>query len=158
MGRWLANVISRHITKPERYRELNGTKIRLLEELGVVFERKKDQQWKNNFALAKEYAKQYPSWNFPADILTSGGAKLSSWGDYQRKSHAGVNGRLLQGWKKEMLDAVGFDWAIPAQKREQWLIYFTSLKRYMAKGKVPNQCYVDEEERHVEGRLHPCGS
>lgn len=151
LGRWLANVIARHISKPERYRELSDNQIQLLEELGVVFERKKDRQWKQTFAVAKEYVKQYHSWDFPEDVLSSDGAKLSSWVDYQRKCYAGLNGRPLAKWKKEMLDAAAFDWTITKKQEDQWPAYIESLKRYMAKtkGKVPSQRYVDEAGRKI---------
>ncbi len=151
LGAWLARVTETHISGRGRYTELTAQQVRLLEDLGVVFERKKDQQWKRTFEAVKAYVEKTHSWAIPADIVSSDGVSLSNWMDYQRKSHAGLNGRPMAAWKKELLDSIGFDWTIPDKKEDQWPAYLESLKRYMAetKGKTPNQRYVDEKGRKV---------
>ena len=111
-GRWLARTINNHINRAPQYAPLRVDQIKLLEEIGVTFEKKSDAAWNRAISAAEEYFFSYGNLDVPPVYVSWSGVKLRSWLDYQRRSYAGMTHSTLSEERKVQLDRLGFDWEL----------------------------------------------
>ena len=145
-GRWLTRTINNHINRAPQDAPLRDDQIKLLEEIGVIFEKKSDAAWNRAIAAAEEYFFTYGNLDVPPDYVSGSGVKLRSWLDYQRRSYAGMTHSTLSEERKVQLDRLDFDWEL-RKKEDTWPSYYRSLQEYMNThgGQMPLQKYVDDQ-------------
>lgn len=143
-GKWLHSVVLHHLNGDPNYTPLRDDQIKLLEQIGVVFEKRSDAAWNRAIAAVEEYYYTHNNLDVPGFYVSGSGVKLRSWLDYQRRSYAGMTHSVITNERKAQLDRLGFDWAL-RKTEDTWPLYYSSLQAYMQAhgGSTPGQKYVD---------------
>ena len=111
LGKWLNEIrLSRNKTDFTG-NILTEERIRRLDAIGMVWE--KEDSWEYRYSLSERYYRQYGNLEISQQYISDGGIWLGKWIYMQRMRYrAGI----LEGWKKERLDAIGMVWDSPAER------------------------------------------
>lgn len=139
IGAWLGNqrtMFKKGALSPEREK--------LLRSVGVTFENKQvafDRQWKNNFALLKEYVARFGK--VPTMQIMYKGVNLGNWANNQKMEFK--RGKLSPG-KEKLLREVGIP--LEGTHKHRWCECFSLLQEYVAEnGKLPAKRATYKEVR-----------
>ena len=108
IGDWV--VRQRMIKKgTSRIGQLSNEQIRMLEELGIVWDTK-EEKWQQTYELVKEYVELY-GWPSLKNKTEYKGIKIGTWVSRQRGARKGCAGRLkITDNRIKLLDDIGMYW------------------------------------------------
>ena len=85
---------------------LTGEQVKRLEEIGMVWQPKRDHTWANAYTLACEYQKEHGDLNIPVSFAAEGGCRLGKWIRHQRDAW---RDGTLSGERKKKLESIGMN-------------------------------------------------
>lgn len=110
LGAWIGKMRvtgSRGNSKPgQSYRgaPLTQEQIARLNEIGMVWQPKRDHTWANAYALARAYQQEHGDLNIPVSFATKDGCRLGKWIRHQRDAW---RDGTLSGERKKKLESIG---------------------------------------------------
>ena len=153
---WLQNMRAAYRRHDKSY-HLSDEQIRLLSELGMVWQNNHDAAWEKGYAHAKAYYDNNGNLDVPTSFKSDDGFKLGGWISNQREKY--TTGTM----KKERLDrlnAIGMIW----QRPDPWEERFALAERYYREHgdlEIPSQYtvngiwlskWLDEQRQIKNGR------
>ena len=135
LGVWLQNVRSSRRSE-KAISHLSEEQIRLLDELGMVWNRRQDRLWVKGYQEALAYRKEHGNLDVPITWKTADGYTLGRWIDRQR------NQESLSASRRKLLDDIGMIW----KKPDPWTVRFKLAENYYREHgnlRVPGNYTVD---------------
>jgi len=123
LGSWLNGLRIQYRKNPDSLSEL---KVRLLEQLGIRWHTKYENQWEKSFIEAMTYYKVNSNLNVPTAYTTESGFALGKWLGRQRDSEK--LGKLCKTKHKRLSD-IGMIW----HKADPWELRYNLAKSYFKK-------------------------
>ena len=113
------------VCQRQKYRSdaLTDERIRLLNDVGMVWER--EDTWQTKYEAAREYYRKFGNLDIPSDYVTESGITLGFW--YRSVRNQYRDGTLSDE-RIGMLEAIGIDWM--SVKTRTWMRYYNAAKRY----------------------------
>ena len=112
LGNWIFT--QRKVYAGLQYGNLSQTRVKKLEQIGMVWDSVRDASWQRYFAAATEYRKEHGNLDIKASYVSPSGIKLGSWLSNLRtyrknniQSHYPTQERI------ESLDKLGMVWDVP---------------------------------------------
>ena len=128
LGQWLKNQRASYLEG-----ELADDKAQRLEAIGMLWESRKDRQWRQAYEAAKRYFQSHGDLEVPYEYVTPDGLRLGQWVVRQRMAYKGtlsgkgeVNRKELSPARKKLLDAIGMDW----REEDSWQKHYEDLITY----------------------------
>ena len=128
LGQWLKNQRASYLEG-----ELADDKAQRLEAIGMLWESRKDRQWRQAYEAAKHYFQSHGDLEVPYEYVTPDGLRLGQWVVRQRMAYKGtlsgkgeVNRKELSPARKKLLDAIGMDW----REEDSWQKHYEDLITY----------------------------
>ncbi len=132
LGRWVGNIRRKY--KGASGRSLTKEQKRLLEDLGMIWD-KAAYQWDRNFNAAKKYYSDHGNLEVSHRYITEDGVLLGVWIENQRAIYAGKNPKAapLSQEQIKRLNDIGMEWDNERQWRKRY--HFAELY-YRANGSL----------------------
>ena len=156
LGAWIYSLRAAMKDKNNRAK-LTREQICRLDELGMLWGSKQDIVWQKNYAAVCAYKRKNGHLNIPVAYVTSEGLRIGRWLRLQRDTY---NKGSLSPERKEKLDLIGMQWALPDPWDEKYLL----LERYYNEHghtNIPPDYVVDgvwlyrwlyEQKRRLDGK------
>ena len=111
LGRWLA--VQRKVRAGKMAGKLTPERIRKLDELGMRWESRTDQQWERYYAAAKKYSEEHGDLMVPWRYVTEDGIQLASWiANLRMNRKSGIRNGYLTDERIKALDDLGMCWDV----------------------------------------------
>lgn len=118
LGNWIFT--QRKVKAGVQYGSLDETRIKKLEQIGMVWDNVRDLSWQRYFAEAKAYAEEHGNLNVKATYTTKSGVKLGSWlSNLRTYKKNNIQQNYLTQDRIEALDKLGMVWDVPDYLWEQ---------------------------------------
>ena len=155
LGCWINNIRTSCKNANGGYR-LSAEQIALLDELGMIWDKKHDRVWNKNYEAAKSYFAVNGDLNVPPSYTTDDGFALGKWIERQR------NNADISPERKKKLDEIGMAW----RKESSWERRFALAKSYfeangdlniktnfVADGVWLGKWLAEQKKKHKDGTL-----
>lgn len=113
LGAWICGI------RASRDR-LDESKIRALDELCMLWDRKNDRLWERGYNAALDYRREYGDLNVPASYKSTDGYRLGAWICDQREK------KNMPEIRKKKLDEIGMIW----KKPDPWEFRYALARKY----------------------------
>lgn len=153
---WLQNMRAAYRRHDKAY-HLSDEQIRLLSELGMVWQNNHDVAWENGYAHAKAYYDNNGNLDVPTSFKSDDDFKLGSWINRQRESYVA---RRLKLERVEKLNCLDMVW----EKPDPWEERFALAEQYYREHgdlEIPSQYtvsgiwlakWIDEQRQIKNGK------
>lgn len=166
LGLWITT--QRQVYAGKRKGNLNETKIKRLEQIGMIWEPegKKRVPWENYYCEAEKYYKEHGNLRVPL-LYSSNGLNLGRWVDRQRLVKRGNEKGILTETQIELLNNIGMNWGKEKSRNEKiFEAWYAMAKEYYKKNGnlmvvrdyeedgARLGCWINDKRRkYREGRL-----
>lgn len=99
---------------------LDDDKIRALDELGMLWDRKNDRLWERGYNAALDYRREHGDLDVPASYKSADGYRLGAWICDQREK------KNMPERRKKRLDDIGMIW----KKPDPWEVRYSLARGY----------------------------
>lgn len=99
---------------------LDADKIRALDELGMLWDRKNDRLWERGYNAALDYLREHGDLDVPASYKSADGYRLGAWICDQREK------KNMPERRKKRLDDIGMIW----KKPDSWEVRYSLARGY----------------------------
>ena len=112
LGYWIAT--QRKVYQGKQNGILNESRIKLLNDIDMIWDSLRDVSWNKHFNAAKQYFLSYNSLNPPIDYICSDGTELGKWLSRLRTYRkSGICSNYLTPERIKMLDTLNMVWDVP---------------------------------------------
>ena len=128
LGQWISNIRQQRAAHTKNTC-LNAERVRLLDALGMIWD-KFSYQWEQNYLACAAYYLAHGNLEIPNDYVTPEGLRIGSWIYRMRKIRGGriKNAAPLTEAQIARLDAIGMDWTDALTRR--WEYGYAEAARY----------------------------
>ena len=119
LGQWINNIRSAR-KNPDGTYNLLPERIRALDELGMLWDKKNDRLWQNGYNKALQYRRENGNLDVPHSYKTADGYRLGAWISDQRERTD------MPEHRKRLLDDLGMIW----KKPDPWEVRYALAKAY----------------------------
>lgn len=126
LGQWLQT--QRRVRAGTAYGALSQERIARLDNIGMIWDNRRDIAWKCNYLAAQQYFQQHGNLKVPVRYETPEGIRLGSWISNLRTYRKNQAQRhYLTAERIVALDAIGMIWDVPDHL---WQQYYGACLRY----------------------------
>lgn len=143
LGTWI-------LTQRDSYKnkKLSEERMKLLENLGMIFKNVIEARWIENYNLAKEYYKHHGNLEIPQSFKTlngyepnENGATLGNWISIQRKAYKGKGANKITPDQIRLLESIGMIWYSDKLDKKLQQEQITSENFERKKAEIQNRFY-----------------
>lgn len=118
----------RRIRNGEHAGKLTSERIKMLDEIGMVWDSYRDISWEKNFSEAKKYYDTFGDLNVPSGYVSNNGVKLGAWISKIRNIRKNNSQRKYLTEKRiKALDEIGMVWSVSDRL---WHMYYGACVEY----------------------------
>ena len=118
LGQWI--LTQRRVYAGEKYGVLGADRIRRLNQIGMVWESRRDLAWERYFREAKKYFDEHGDLNTNVNTVTDSGIRLGAWISKLRTYRkSGIQKAYLSKERIYLLDEIGMIWDVPDRLWEE---------------------------------------
>lgn len=119
LGNWLQT--QRKVRSGEQYGALTSDRIRLLDEIGMIWSGYRDMSWERNLAAAREYYEVFGNLNVNISYITEDGIHLGAWiSNLRTAKKNGSQRKYLTEERIAALDEIGMIWDVSDMLWQQY--------------------------------------